>query len=81
MWIERTIDLDQGDEEWIYTAHFFPKTQVPADVVYPWKKKMMDKANNPKPFTNWSHAWHKRDNKIRLIRFLLNMANMEEAGL
>ena len=24
-WIEFTIDLDEGDEEWIYTAHFFPK--------------------------------------------------------
>ena len=23
--IETTIDLDYGDEEWIYTAHFFPK--------------------------------------------------------
>ena len=21
-WIEFTIDLDDGDEEWIYTAHF-----------------------------------------------------------
>ena len=45
-WIEFTIDLDQGDEAWIYTPKFFPNTQVPADVVDPWKKKMTDKANN-----------------------------------
>ena len=24
-WIEFTIDLDEGDEDWIYTAHFFTK--------------------------------------------------------
>ena len=55
--IETTIGLDYGDEAWIYTAHFFPKELVPASVVGPCKKKMMDKANNPKLFTNWSHAW------------------------
>ena len=46
--IETTIDLDYGDEEWIYTAHFFPKALVPANVVDPCKKKMMDKAKNQK---------------------------------
>ena len=45
-WIEFAIYLDEGDEEWIYTAHFFPQTQVPADVVDPWKKKMMEKTKN-----------------------------------
>ena len=45
-WIEFTIDLDEGDRVCIYTTHFFPKTQVPADVVDPWKKKMMAKAKN-----------------------------------
>ena len=50
-WTEFTIDLDEGGEEWIYTAHFFPKTQVPADVVDPWKKKMMDKAKNKQKTT------------------------------
>jgi hypothetical protein len=55
--IETTIDLNYGDEEWTYTAHFFPKALVPANVVDPWKKNMMDKAKNPKRFTNWSHAW------------------------
>ena len=71
--IEFTIDLDEGDEEWIYTAHFFPKTQVPADVVDPWKNIMADKANNKNLFTRWSHLWicvhqsHKTTRKIRLI--------------
>ena len=42
---------------------------------------------HPKLFTNWSHAWicgyqsHKTKNKIRLIRFLSDMADMEEEGL
>ena len=48
---------------------------------------MMDKANNPKLFTKWPHAWicgyqsDKTNNTIRLIRFLLNMAHMEKEGL
>ena len=64
----------------------FPKTQVPADVVDPWKKKMTDKANNENHFTKWPHLWicgyqsHKTKRKIRLIRFLLNGAHMEEEG-
>ena len=80
------IDLDEGDEEWICTAHFSPKTQVPADVVGPWKKQMMDKAKNKHFFPKWPHAWfcgyqsHKTKRKIRLIRFLLNRAHMEEEG-
>ena len=49
--------MDQCDEEWIYTAHFFQKTLVPADVVDPWKKKMMDKVKNKHIFTKWSHLW------------------------
>ena len=60
---------------------------MPAYVVDPCKKNMMDKAKNPKLFTNSSHAWicghqsHKTYKEIRLIRFLLNMADMEEEGL
>ena len=59
---------------------------VPADVVDPWKKKMIDKANNENLFTKWSHLWicgyqsHKTKKKIRLIRFPLNGAHMEEGG-
>ncbi len=40
-----------------------------------------------KLFTNLPHAWicgyqsHKTKNKIRLIRFLFDMADMEEEGL
>ena len=41
--LEFNIDLDEGDK-WMYTAHFSPNKQVPADVVEPWKKKMMDNA-------------------------------------
>ena len=71
----------------MYKSAFFPKAKVPAEVLDLWKKNMMDKANNPKLFTNWPHAWicgyqsHKTKKKIRLIRFLLNMADMEEEGL
>ena len=68
--IETTIDLDYGDEQWIYTALFFPKALVPTKVVDPCTKKMMDNAKSPKLFTNWSHAWicghqsHKTKGKI-----------------
>ena len=37
-----TIDLDYGDEEWIYTTHFVPKELVPANVVDRCKKNMMN---------------------------------------
>ena len=49
----------------------FPKTQVLADVVDPWKKKMMDKAKNENLVTKWSHLCicvyqnHKTKRKIR----------------
>ena len=44
----------------------------------------MDKANNPKLFTNWSHAWicgyqnHDTKNKIRLISFITKDDHVEE---
>ena len=42
----------------MYTAHFFPKTQVPANVLDPWKKKnMTDKVNNANLFAKWFHLW------------------------
>ena len=28
-WIEFTIDLDEGGEEWIYTAHFSQRHRCP----------------------------------------------------
>ena len=40
--IETTIDLDYGDEEWIYAAHISQKALVPAKVVDPCKKKEDD---------------------------------------
>ena len=78
--------MDEGYEGWIYTAHFFPKTQAPADVVDPWTNNMADKATNENLFTKWSHCWvcgyqsHKTKMKFRLIRFLLNGAHVEEGG-
>ena len=60
---------------------------MPAKVVDPCKKKMMDNAKNPTLFTNWSHAWicghqrHKTNNIIRLIRFLFDLADMAKEGL
>ena len=34
-WIEFTIDLDEGDEEWIYTAHFSPRHRCPPTSLIP----------------------------------------------
>ena len=70
----------------MYTAHFFPRTHLPADIVDHWKKKMMDKGTNEHLFTKYSHMWicghqsHKTNNKIRLIRFLLKGSHMEDEG-
>jgi len=33
----------------------FPKMDVPADVVDPWKKNMTGNANNENLFTKWPH--------------------------
>ena len=82
--LEITIDLDEGNKEWMYKSFFFPKTKVPAEVVDLWKKKMMDKANTPKLFTTWPHAWicgyqcHDTKPKIRLIRFLTKGDHMDK---
>ena len=84
--LEFNIDLDDGDEEWMYTAHVFPQTQVPADIVDPWKNKIMEKAKNENLFTKYSNIWicghqsHKTNSKIRLIRFHANGDHMEEEG-
>ena len=43
------IDLGYGNEEWMYTAHFFPKKDVPTDRVDPLKQKMMEKATKDIP--------------------------------
>ena len=41
--LERKLDLDYGNEDWMYTAHCFPGDSVPFDIVEPIKKKMMQK--------------------------------------
>ena len=33
------LDLDYGNEDWMYTAHFFPRDSVPFDIVAPIKNK------------------------------------------
>ena len=82
--LELEIDLDDGNEDWMYTAHFFPLRQVPANIVDPWKKKMMEKANDENLFTKHSNIWicgyqsHKIKKKIRLIRFILNNTHMDQ---
>ena len=82
--LEITIDLDEGNEEWMYTAFFFPKMEVPADVVKPWKKNMTSKKHNENLFTERSHLWicgyqcHDTKNKIRFVRFLTKGDHMEE---
>ena len=71
-WDEFTIDLDEGDEEWIYTAHCSKIDRCPP------KKKIL--------FTKWSHFWicvhqsHKTKRKIRLIPLPVERAHMEEEG-
>ena len=36
--LELKIDLNNGDEEWMYTAFFFPRIKIPTDLVDPWKR-------------------------------------------
>ena len=42
------IDLDNGIEDWMYTAHLFPRKQVPTRIVEPVAQKMMEKAQDKK---------------------------------
>ena len=39
--LERNLDLDYGNEDWMYKAHFCPRDSVPFDIVEPIKKKTM----------------------------------------
>ena len=72
------IDLDQGSEELMYTAHFFPKKDVPTDRVDPLKQKTIDKARKEHLFTKHSHIWicgyqsHDTKKNTRLIRLIVN---------
>ena len=42
--LEINIDLDYGNEEWMYTVYVFPQKDVPPDIVDPMKQRMIDKA-------------------------------------
>jgi hypothetical protein len=81
--LEITIDLDEGNKEWMYNALFFPNMKVPTEVLDPWEKESTSKANL---FTERSHLWicgyqcHDTKSKIRLIRFLTKVDHMEEEG-
>ena len=55
--IEWEIDLDNGNLEWTYTAHMYPVSQVPADIVDPIKEEMMEKADDPNLFTKYGNIW------------------------
>ena len=37
--LECKLDLNYGNEDWMYTAHTFPRDSVPFDIVDPIKKK------------------------------------------
>ena len=39
VFLECKLDLDDGNEDWIYTAHFFPTHKAPSDIVDPINKK------------------------------------------
>ena len=74
--LEITIDLDEGNEEWMYTAFFSQIWKCPPKSWIPGRRDMTGKANNENLFTKWSHLWicgyqcHVTKRKIRLIRFL-----------
>ena len=78
------IDLDNGIEDWIYTAHVFPLKQVPAWIVEPVAQKMMEKAQDNNLFTRHSNIWicgyqsHETKKKIRLIRCVMDNSHMAE---
>ena len=49
--LECKLDLEYGNQDWMYTAHLFPIDNVPFDIVEPIAKKMMQKEGN----TNYFH--------------------------
>jgi hypothetical protein len=80
---ERKLDLDYGSEDWMYTAHFFPRDSVPFDIVEPTNNKMMQKEGDTTVFNKHRNIWicgyqsHKTKKRIRLIRFILDSSHME----
>ena len=82
--LERKLDLDYGNEDWMYTAHLCPRDSVPLDIVEPIKKTMMQKEGDKTIFSKHRNIWicvyqsHKTKNRIRLIRFILYSRHMED---
>ena len=82
--LERKLDLDYGNEDWMYTAHFFPRDSVPFDIVEPIKKKMVQTEGDTTNFNKHRNIWicgyqsHKTKKRIRLIRFILDSSHMED---
>ena len=78
------IDLDNGIEDWMYTAHLFPRKQVPTRIVEPVAQNMMENAQDKNLFTRRSNIWicghqsHKTKQKIRLIRCVMDNNHMAE---
>ena len=82
--LERKLDVDYGNEDWMHTAHFFPRHRAPFDIVEPIKNKMMQKEGDNTNFNKHRNIWicgyqsHKTKKRIRLIRFILDSSHMED---
>jgi hypothetical protein len=55
--LERKLDLDYGNEDWMHTAHFFPRDSVPFDIVEPIKNKMMQKDGDKTILNKHRNIW------------------------
>ena len=55
--LEIEIDLDSGNEDCMCTAYFFPRKQVPTNIVEPVAQNMMEKAQDKDIFTRRSNIW------------------------
>ena len=82
--LECKLDLDYGNADWMYTAHFFPSESVPFDIVEPTKKKIMQEEGDKIVLNKDRNIWicgyqsHKTNKRIRLIRFILDSSLMED---
>ena len=55
--LECELDLDYGNEDLMYTAHFFPRDSVPFDIVEPINKKMMQKEGDTTILNKRRNIW------------------------
>ena len=75
--------MDDGSEDWIYTAHF-PAHKVPSDIADPIKKKIMEKAGDKQALHKarqhldlWAPKSQDKQN-IRLVRIIKDNNHMDE---